>query len=852
MAHKRASISHESGPSKRVNTAPGGNGDSESSRSSVKFINFTKSGGKESYHQTDSREKIPDINLREHIDLRDLEAKQRICKVNPAFEHTELSRIDEQDYPTFLKDRKLSSRSGYICEIRIQEIFFGLGFSVSKPGARDRASENVMRTLRSKEICVVPMQRRWRDKNYPELVLATSIDAKIDIPPFYQPPPGTEAHTRMKNFGQKKLESKRSMLQEKKTNPALGFQNVAHMGPPCSGKPLENFVILLNDENAVCVMNSSAQFCKMSVDYFFEKPSGTSNDFIVTLFIEGQPVADAKAPKKMLKQIVTERALQCLDMFCHIVVTNKELIQNCTTVSRSDIKGNQASTSAAREDGSIGGIGARMMKMMGWTEGGGIGDRFKMKREIIKVDNESMNREGFGSKAIDSDNITREEAEEIVKQYANSDRIDDLVFASELNFDERKEVRYMAKRFNLLEKMIAVPNGRGKRVFMVLSKKIDSDLIIEQLEREGQFGKYQLIKPAGGDARVVSRFLNFQHLRKTQGFPVELQVSNTGRRNQVNWRDNEKSSDDYRQSTTFDKYGNVDTCDESVRFKIENATQCINPGTGWSNSMSNMEGGWNSGSRNYSRLPGLMDNPVFVGGMNNQNRGGGSSAGTNNSGLGRGMNNSGFGRGTHNQGFRSGNNTADMGGGINDYEFRGGMNNSMMGSGMNNSMIGPGMNDPMMGSGMNNPMMRSGMDNPMMGSGMNNPMMRSGMDNPMMGSGMNNPMMESGMNNPMMGSGMNNPLRGSGMNNPMRGSGMNNPMRGSGMNNPMMGSEMNNPMRGSGMNNPMKGFGMNNAGMGSEFGAGPRGRGMSNRGFGRGINQPTFGNHGFGMNYGRR
>ena len=33
-----------------------------------------------------------------------------------------------------------------------QGIFFGLGFSVSKPGARDRASENVMRTLRSREV----------------------------------------------------------------------------------------------------------------------------------------------------------------------------------------------------------------------------------------------------------------------------------------------------------------------------------------------------------------------------------------------------------------------------------------------------------------------------------------------------------------------------------------------------------------------------------------------------------------------------------------------------------------------------------------------------------------------------
>ena len=30
------------------------------------------------------------------------------------------------------------------------------------------------------------------------------------------------------------------------------------------------------------------------------------------------------------------------------------------------------------EDGSIGGVGAKMMKMMGWTEGGGIGDRFKV------------------------------------------------------------------------------------------------------------------------------------------------------------------------------------------------------------------------------------------------------------------------------------------------------------------------------------------------------------------------------------------------------------------------------------------------------------------------------------------
>ena len=68
----------------------------------------------------------------------------------------------------------------------------------------------------------------------------------------------------------------------------LGFQNVAHMGPAFSGKPLEKFVILLNDESPVCVMNNSAQFCKMAVDYFYEKPQHTHNDFIVTIFIEGK------------------------------------------------------------------------------------------------------------------------------------------------------------------------------------------------------------------------------------------------------------------------------------------------------------------------------------------------------------------------------------------------------------------------------------------------------------------------------------------------------------------------------------------------------------------------------------
>ena len=62
------------------------------------------------------------------------------------------------------------------------------------------------------------------------------------------------------------------------------------MGPRVTNKPLENFTIMLTEENAVCVMNSSSQFSKMAVDYYYEKPNISSNDFIVTLFIEGNAI----------------------------------------------------------------------------------------------------------------------------------------------------------------------------------------------------------------------------------------------------------------------------------------------------------------------------------------------------------------------------------------------------------------------------------------------------------------------------------------------------------------------------------------------------------------------------------
>ena len=49
----------------------------------------------------------------------------------------------------------------------------------------------------------------------------------------------------------------------------------------------------------------------MAVDFFFEKPRRSrDNDFLCTVFVEGEAVADAKGPKKNVKHSAADNALK--------------------------------------------------------------------------------------------------------------------------------------------------------------------------------------------------------------------------------------------------------------------------------------------------------------------------------------------------------------------------------------------------------------------------------------------------------------------------------------------------------------------------------------------------------------
>ena len=274
-----------------------------------------------------------------------------------------------------------------------------------------------------------------------------------------------------------------------------------HLGPSVTGQRMENFVILLkhDDENPVGILNTSAQFCKMGADFYYEKAGGGDYDFICTLFIEGQAVADGKGPKKTVKMTVADRALKCLSKICHTVVIADSGIDRGSVMYRKDIKQVESQTLPAVEENSV---ASRMMKMMGWKEGEGLGSTGEGIVNPVTI-KESINKEGLGSKVINSDNITRDEAAEIIKNYASSDSLEELTFSSELNFDERMEIKMMAKRYGLSERTVLENNYGRKKVFLVLSKKIGAEMIIEQLEQEGKWGKYQLVRPQGGDRWVL-------------------------------------------------------------------------------------------------------------------------------------------------------------------------------------------------------------------------------------------------------------------------------------------------------------------------------------------------------------
>ena len=219
--------------------------------------------------------------------------------------------------------------------------------------------------------------RQWGDQAFPQLVLINQRVPRRVMPVFFQPPEGTREHEVARRAEERQKARKRKFNEEQIS--ILKNPNIAHMGPSSSGIQLENFVIIYKmNENPISVLGTSASFCKMAVDFYFEEirssqPNAVDN-WVCTAFIEGEAVADGRGVKKTLKHRVASSALECLGKICYTVLMNDGMrsVNQNNIMSRRDVKSSGESAEETRlgEDN----VGNRMLQMMGWREGEGLGN----------------------------------------------------------------------------------------------------------------------------------------------------------------------------------------------------------------------------------------------------------------------------------------------------------------------------------------------------------------------------------------------------------------------------------------------------------------------------------------------
>ncbi|KPP68212.1 NF-kappa B repressing factor-like [Scleropages formosus] len=483
------------------------------------------------------------------------------CKTNPEYIYVNLKDIPPADLP---KNRKVPS-DGYACELRCQCVYLATGYSGSKNGARDRASEQAVK-LFQKPVEVRVVQRRYRHmlvndmvvcqihaptpsflpalrnpedkpppsskgqyeydkrKHWTEFVIVDNahdaicilnnsaafnrmkIDYKFDLIPnssmwrcsvYLQDELVAQANGNKKtskhaaaeealrklrlNQEAKQQQQQQQQLQFSKGNPYNGGRY------GCRKKNLSELVILENSDNAICIINDTAQFNKVTADYKFTVLP--DHRWKCDVYLEGQYVASGIGPKKTVKHIAAEEALATLRRTQAVVKSNLRKEGNADAISRSQILA-RVVEDPTRQEIKEDNIGNQLLRKMGW-KGGGLGREGDGIAEPIQV-KEQFSREGLGlDKDRPANQLSKRDIEDIIREYASSDRQDDLRFSTELNNDERKQIHQVSQKYGLRSKSY----GQGRQRFLIVSRKVHKEQLIGQLLQEGQVGRYELVKP---------------------------------------------------------------------------------------------------------------------------------------------------------------------------------------------------------------------------------------------------------------------------------------------------------------------------------------------------------------------
>ncbi|XP_067853356.1 NF-kappa-B-repressing factor [Heptranchias perlo] len=385
------------------------------------------------------------------------------CKTNPQYFYVSLKEIPPADVP---RNKKVLT-DGYACELRCQGVYLSTGYAGSKIGARDRASEQALK-LFLKDVTVQVVKRKCKSNFIDDLILCEKNTPRNDIPPALKKP-------------DEKIPSKDTANKGNETN----RQSNRH-SRELKKKHWKDFVILETAKNAVCILNNSAQFNRMTVDYKFQLTA--SQVWQCRVFIEDHFIAEAYGTKKLVKHTAAEKALDALRQTQPVVKSSKPGNTDAA-ISRSAILGRSAEE-ALKQKITEDNIGNQLLRKMGW-KGGGLGKEGEGIAEPIMV-KEQFKREGLGLEMSKSGSkLNKRDIEDLIKNYARSEKQEELTFSKELTNEERMQIHQMAAKYGLKSKSY----GKGKERYLVVSRKVRIDDIMNQLAQEGQVGRFELVVP---------------------------------------------------------------------------------------------------------------------------------------------------------------------------------------------------------------------------------------------------------------------------------------------------------------------------------------------------------------------
>ncbi|XP_078601710.1 NF-kappa-B-repressing factor-like isoform X2 [Branchiostoma floridae x Branchiostoma japonicum] len=391
------------------------------------------------------------------------------CRANPLYKIVEVTRSS-----TFVLKTDRVDVPGYACDLYVEGVYLARGYGKGKVGAKTSAVKRALDRLRYHRTIVVATRiDSETGKLREEFVIETG--KQVPLPPTLPPDQGLAA------------------TPPQKPKPKTGAWEPRFT----DSKSLSDFVIYENAENAICILNSSAQFSKMNVTFDVNRNwrNGiTMHQCIVR--INQMIVADAWSnSSKDVKHLAAEAALSKLRQTNPVVKPKKaELTEDALT--RTEVLGTKEAGEGQIKETNI---GNQMLRKMGWS-GGGIGKEGREGiAEPIKVD-VMERRAGLGTATdlAEKQLISAKEAHQVIVNYVQSGREDDLVFSPELTSDERAAIHKMARRYDLQHKSY----GKGQKRYLVIRRKRNAQDVMSQAQfRPGQYGtvvgdgKYEVTLP---------------------------------------------------------------------------------------------------------------------------------------------------------------------------------------------------------------------------------------------------------------------------------------------------------------------------------------------------------------------